>query len=55
MFDTLTSGEVADKLKIRDGQLGAQAVVVGVAGWSGFAPSDLWEWLKSRLETRPNG
>jgi hypothetical protein len=53
VFDNITSAEIGEKLRVTNGTLGAQAVIIAVSGWSGFAPSDLWEWLKSRFEARP--
>jgi hypothetical protein len=55
ILDNITTAEVGAKLRIVKGELGAQAVVMPVSGWTGYAPADLWEWLKSRLEVRSNG
>jgi hypothetical protein len=53
--DTITTAEARKKFLLDEGKLGAQAVVVQIDGWSGYAPSDLWEWFKIRLEPKPNG
>ncbi len=48
VVDDLTATEVSAKLKISDGGLGAQAVVLRVSAYTGFAASGLWDWLGSR-------
>lgn len=53
--DKGTTSEVASKLGILDGKLGAQAVIFPTNTWAGWAPADLWEWLKSKREARPDG
>lgn len=50
VYDTGTTKQVSEKLGIADGTLGTQAIVMPITGWSGFAPSDTWEWLKPRWE-----
>jgi hypothetical protein len=44
-----TSKEISDKLKISDGETGT-GIVVPVTNYYGRAPTDIWEWLKSRME-----
>jgi hypothetical protein len=41
-----TAMAISDTLGLRDGGLG-RAVVYNVAGYYGFAPTPLWEWLKA--------
>jgi hypothetical protein len=54
--DTSTTKEVAEKLGISGGALGAQAVVMPINGWNGWAPGDLWEWLRPRwAKDHPSG
>jgi len=49
VVDEGTSEEVGIKLRLKDGQLvGVQAVIIPVSNYYGFAPSGLWEWIKSR-------
>lgn len=41
-----TAMAISDTLGMRGGGLG-RAVVYNVAGYYGFAPTPLWEWLKA--------
>jgi len=50
--DNITSGEVSAKLGLENGKIGAQGVVVTVTTYAGFAPRDLWEWIKSKVEAK---
>ena len=40
-----TAQSVSDSLGVRGGGLGT-VIVYNVAGYYGFAPQNLWEWLK---------
>jgi hypothetical protein len=53
--DNGTTKDVADKLGIVNGELGAQGVVLRFDAYSGFAPADGWKWLGSQPGTIPNG
>ena len=46
-----TSKEIAAKLDVADGAVGT-VIVVSVDNYWGRANPDVWEWLKSRLETK---
>jgi SAM-dependent methyltransferase len=39
--------DVASKIGISDGKLGAQAIVFTLGGWSGWARNELWEWMRA--------
>lgn len=54
-FASGTATEIREKFGLDGGKLGAQAVIIQVGDWAGYAPSDLWTWMKSRLEAKPNG
>jgi hypothetical protein len=41
-----TAKSVSDNLGVRGGSLG-NVIIYNVAGYYGFAPTNLWEWLKS--------
>lgn len=47
-----TSRELSDKIGITNATQNpvGSALVVGVAGYYGKAPNDMWEWIKTRLE-----
>jgi hypothetical protein len=47
--DSGTAKDVCDKLGITGGERGA-AIVVGVRGYYGRKSTDLWEWMKAKLE-----
>lgn len=44
-----TTKELSDKLGITTNEVGS-AVVVSVGNYYGRAPTDVWEWIQSRLE-----
>jgi hypothetical protein len=46
-----TAMEVANKLSVADGSVGT-VIVVSVANYWGRANPEVWEWLKSRLESK---
>ena len=46
VHSTGTTKELADKLGI---SAGSEAIVVGISSYYGFAPSDIWEWMQSRM------
>ncbi len=47
--DTITANQMRDKVGLTGDGLGAQGVVVKIDGYAGYAPSDLWEWLRRKL------
>jgi hypothetical protein len=47
--DKGTAIDVSNKLKITDATSGL-AMVVGVEGYYGRAPTPIWDWLKAKLE-----
>ena len=49
-----TAQEVSDKIGLTAGNLGS-AVVFSTAGYFGRAPTNVWEWIKVKLEATPNG
>lgn len=44
-----TTKELSDELGITDGS-GGTGIVVPVVNYYGRAPTDLWEWVKNRME-----
>jgi hypothetical protein len=46
-----TAMEVANKLNVADGTVGT-VIVTTVANYWGRANPEVWEWLKSRLESK---
>jgi hypothetical protein len=44
-----TAQEVSDKIGITEGGLGS-TIVFSTAGYYGRAPSNIWEWIKAKLE-----
>ncbi len=46
-----TAKEVGDKLNVADGSVGT-VIIVSVANYWGRANPEVWEWLKSRLESK---
>lgn len=44
-----TTKELSDKLGITSGENGT-GVIVAFSNYYGRAPTDIWEWIKSRLE-----
>jgi hypothetical protein len=47
--DKGTAVDVSNKLKISEGENGI-AIIVGVAGYYGRAPTPIWDWMKAKLE-----
>jgi hypothetical protein len=47
--DRGTAEDVSNKSKISDASNGL-AIVVGVAGYFGRAPTPVWDWMKAKLE-----
>jgi hypothetical protein len=43
-----TAQEISGKLGITDAKVG-QAIVYNVGGYFGYAPQNIWEWLKSNM------
>jgi hypothetical protein len=57
VVDTGTTTKVRDKIGLNSEHLGpegVQGVVILTNGTSGYAPSDIWEWMKSKVESRTN-
>jgi hypothetical protein len=46
---TGTAQELSTKLGITGGRVGS-AIVFSTAGYYGRAPSNIWEWIKAKLE-----
>lgn len=44
-----TTKELSDVLGITTGQSGT-GIILGVTTYFGRAPTDMWEWIKTRLE-----
>lgn len=44
-----TTIELSEELGITDGSVGT-GIIVPVSNYYGRAPTDLWEWLKNRME-----
>jgi hypothetical protein len=58
VVDSGTSVQVREKIGLNKEGLGAegvQGIVVQSNGISGFAPSDIWEWIRAKLESRSDG
>ncbi len=53
--DAGTTKDVADKLGITNGTLGALGAVLLLTGYSGYANGAAWTWLQQFPEARPNG
>jgi len=53
--DTGTTKDVADKLGISDGKVGALGAVLQFGAYSGRATGSVWTWMQQFPETRPNG
>jgi hypothetical protein len=45
----MTPQGISDKLGTTDGSNGA-AIVFGMSGYFGRAPSNIWDWIKSKAE-----
>jgi hypothetical protein len=50
---TGTAQEISDKVGLSAGKMGS-AVVFSTAGYYGRAPTNVWEWIKVKLEAVPN-
>ncbi|HUB97572.1 MAG TPA: GNAT family N-acetyltransferase, partial [Stellaceae bacterium] len=46
--DDQSATDVATKIGIADGKLGAQAIVFSLGQWSGWGRNELWEWIGAR-------
>jgi hypothetical protein len=58
VVDPGTTTQVRDKLGLNGkglGLQGVQGIVVNSNGISGYAPSDIWEWVRVKMEDRPDG
>ena len=53
--DAGTTKNVADRLGLTGGQLGAQGVVLRLDAYSGWGPAAGWTWLGRFPEAVPNG
>jgi hypothetical protein len=53
--DNGTTKDVADKLGITNGAIGAQGVILKFDGYSGWASAEAWKWLASQSGALPNG
>ena len=49
-----TTQDISAKLGISDGTSGA-AIVLAVSSYFGRAPTNIWEWMKVKLEAPPHG
>jgi hypothetical protein len=49
-----TAKEVSDQLGISDGKNGS-AIVLRVTSYYGRAPTNIWEWIAQKLESKPGG
>jgi hypothetical protein len=49
-----TSQDVSDRLGVTAGNTGT-AIVVSVSGYYGRAPTNIWEWMASRMGAVRNG
>ncbi len=47
-----TTKELSDNLGLSEGIDGMSGMVVSIGNYYGRAPSDMWEWMDSRLERR---
>jgi hypothetical protein len=54
VYDTLTTQEVAEKLQMTKGEVGAEGIVLSAAVWTGYGPSAVWEWLAVRRARENN-
>lgn len=53
--DSGSTKDVADKLGLTGGALGAQGVVLKLSGYSGWASAAAWTFLGQHPEAVPNG
>lgn len=45
-----TAQEMSGALDINGGKSDASAIVLSTAGYFGWASTDIWEWIKAKLE-----
>jgi hypothetical protein len=58
VVDSGTSTQMREKLGLNGKELGMQGVqgiIIQSGGISGFAPSDIWEWVRTKVESHPDG
>jgi hypothetical protein len=48
-----TAVKLSETLQVTDGKSGA-AVIVQVSSYYGRAPTNIWDWIKTKLEAKPN-
>jgi hypothetical protein len=53
--DNALASDVSEKLGINAGEGGISALVTSISNYFGRAEPELWEWMKLRLEERPDG
>lgn len=53
--DNSLASEVSNKLGISAGEGGISALVTSISNYFGRAEPELWEWMKLKLEERPDG
>lgn len=53
--DVGTTKDIADKLGITNGALGAQGVVLKTVAYSGYATASAWSWLQNIPDVYSNG
>jgi hypothetical protein len=51
---TGTSNEIATRLGIL-AEGGPSVIILAITGYSGRAPTTVWEWLKIKMEGQPSG
>lgn len=49
-----TAQELSNKLGVTEGDLGS-TIIFSTAGYYGRAPSNIWEWIKAKLEAPNDG
>jgi hypothetical protein len=49
-----TAKAVSDALGVSDGENGS-AIVLRVTSYYGRAPTNIWEWIAQKLESKPGG
>jgi hypothetical protein len=49
-----TAQEVSNKIGLTEGGLGS-AVIFSTSGYYGRAPSNIWEWIKAKMEAPVSG
>ena len=53
--DSGSTKDVADRLGITDGAIGAQGMVLKFDAYSGFAAAEGWQWIAARGGAAANG